>query len=257
MSFTNHLADQLERLDPTLAIDYIVDIFFVVDLCLRVFRFHKIQARSGSQSSRLLVNAADILSSVLESNVLILATSLVATVPWDILAIFLCSWRTVFWTRMLKLGHVCLIGESLAYINQHGRLMPKWKSLVDPILPTVFWLIVTLVASAPVFACGLWLLGSRNFNSSGADSVSWFTSGNRIYSPTNSLGDRYLVSLYFVLYTLITVRASLSLCNPSTRVQLGYGDLAPKWQSEAMLLMVCVRRCQINQSSTVRWRCRR
>jgi len=244
-------------LDPSLAADYIVDVVFAADLCFRVFRFHRIQARSGSQSSRLLFNAADILSSVVESDVLSLATSLVATVPWDILAIFLSNWRTVFWIRMLKLGHVSLIGESLAYINQHGRLMPKWKSLVDPILPTVFWLVVTLVASAHLFACGLWLLGSKNFSSADPESasaaVAWFTSGNRIYSPVSSLGDRYLVSLYFVLYTLITVLGCLcppnqsinQSINQSTCVQLGYGDLAPKWQSEAMLLMVCVFRCQI------------
>ena len=207
-------------LDPSLAADYIVDVFFAADLCFRVFRFHRIQARSGSQSSRLLFNAADILSSVLESDVLSLATSLVATVPWDILAIFLSNWRTVFWIRMLKLGHVSLIGESLAYINQHGRLMPKWKSLVDPILPTVFWLVVTLVASAHLFACGLWLLGSNNFSSadpqSASAAVAWFTSGNRIYSPVSSLGDRYLVSLYFVLYTLITVLGCL--CPPAQSI---------------------------------------
>ena len=113
---------------------------------------------------------------------------------------------------MIKLGHLGLIRESLAFLHRHGRFAPNWKSLEDPILPTVFWLVATLVASAHVFACGLWLLGSSNYaGSDESDAMAWFTSGNRSYSPSDPLGDRYLVSLYFVLYTLITVRASSML----------------------------------------------
>ena len=201
-----------DKMDSGLIADYIVDFFFALDLCFRAFRFHTRHTRPGWHGSRLMVNAADILGAVWESNPVGLVMSVVATFPLDVLVIPAGSWRAVFWIRMLKLGHLGLIRESLAFLHRHGRFAPNWKSLEDPILPTVFWLVATLVASAHVFACGLWLLGSSNYaGSDESDAMAWFTSGNRSYSPSDPLGDRYLVSLYFVVYTLITVRASSML----------------------------------------------
>jgi hypothetical protein len=208
-------------MDMGLIADYVIDLWFCVDLVFRALFFHRVARNANSSVRRLCFQPEHIFLAFFQSSPVTAVLATLATFPLDVLLIPADIWRVLYWLRMFKLAHLASLPESLRYLFQHGRFVPRWKSLVDPILPTVFTLLALLVAAAHLFACGMWLLGSNNFSNPNWASlnpqltapVSWFTSGARQWSPASSLADQYLVSLYFVLYTLITVPpAGCALC---------------------------------------------
>lgn len=216
-----------DAFDRLLILDWLLDAFFLADFALRLLYFHEADLVDDERflGLRVRTRAVDISHAFLRSIDFPLA--LLGSAPIDVLFIAY-RWRAVFWVRMLRLCHLGPMHSALRHIRLYGVAV-----VADPLKRIILWLFGVLLLGAHVLCCGYYLLGWFNFESqvpgaapsdcAGAapprPTTSWLDAApTRKLRPCDPLSDRYLVSLYFILYSVTA---------------LGYGEVAARARASA------------------------